>query len=357
MRISGSFLACASACLFLAWACGSDDSSDAEVDLGAFSNSPRDRTTAAAGAGPAIGSAGRPSNSGSVPEGQAGAPSLEGAGGASSSPQGNAAGAAAAPVVGAGGATVAAGGAGPIGAGGALNAGGSAALGGSGGGGNQPLPIPGGGTLLFSENFEGINLGALTGTVNRLRPERTVSIINEAGRGRVLQVQAGSRSENRAGVFLENLAAPNNSHFGRMFVRVAQFPGAGGDHWVVLEATANANRDGEKVRPVGGQFQRWALGSDGPSAGDWTDWDQSDAETVAGAWECVEWQVNGANGGNDMVLWVDGLEVRPRDRGNFALPVINVLWFGWVVFQDAQPPQYDVRFDDIVISTARVGCN
>jgi hypothetical protein len=156
-------------------------------------------------------------------------------------------------------------------------------------------------------------------------------------------------------VFLDNFTAPNNSHFGRAFIRVAQFPGAGGDHWVIVEA--NLNGGGENVRPVGGQFSRWAPGSDGPSAGDWTDWMQSDAATAAGAWECVEWQINGANGANDMTLWVDGLEVQPLDRGNFQLPTVNRLWFGWVVYQNGQPPTYDVRIDDLVLSTERVGCD
>jgi hypothetical protein len=198
-------------------------------------------------------------------------------------------------------------------------------------------------------------LGPITATVNGLRPERTVSIVEEAGRGRVLQVQAGTGYGAKSGVFLDNLVTPNNSHFGRAFIRVDQFPSAGGDHWVIVEATQNDA--GERVRPVGGQFSRWAPGSDGPSAQDWTDWNQSNAATRAGTWECVEWQVNGANGGNDLVLWVNGAEVLPIDRANFRLPAVNLLWLGWVVFQTGQPPTHEVRFDDVVISSERVGCN
>ncbi len=245
----------------------------------------------------------------------------------------------------------------------ATGAGGSAMPPGLGGNGslppNEPAPpVVGegcGAGAIFCEDFDAIALGAVQGTINGLRPERSVSIVDEPGRGRVLQVQAGSTYGNKNGVFLDNFTAPGNSHFGRAFISVSQFPNAGGDHWVIVEATANGA--GEAVRPVGGQFSRWAPGSDGPSAGDWTDWEQSDAATVPGAWECVEWQINGANGGNDMVLWVNGLEVQPLDRPNFSLPAINTLWFGWVVFQNAQPPAYDVRFDDVVLSTQRVGCD
>jgi hypothetical protein len=245
---------------------------------------------------------------------------------------------------------------------------------GNGGTGNEPAPSGQGGTgntqppdnnppagagcgdgALFCEDFDGIALGPLTATVNGLRPDRTVSIIEEAGRGRVLQVNAGTGYGNKSGVFLDNFVPPNNSFFGRAFIRVGTFPTAGGDHWVIVEATQNDA--GERVRPVGGQFSRWAPGSDGPSAQDWTDWNQSNAETRGGTWECVEWQIDGANGGNDMLLSVGGVDVLPMDRGNFRLPPINTLWFGWVVFQNGQPPTYDVRIDDIVLSTERVGCN
>lgn len=211
------------------------------------------------------------------------------------------------------------------------------------------------GPQLFCEDFDAAPLGALQGTLDGLRPERTVSIIDEPGRGRVLQVQSGVTYDNKSGVFLDNFSAPNGSHFGRAFIRVGQFPNAGGDHWVVVETTSSAG--GDNVRPAGGQFSRWAPGADGSSAGDWTDWQQSNAETVPGEWECVEWQIDTANGGNDMLLWVNGLEVQPLDRGNFRIPAIDSVWFGFVVYQSTQPPTYDVRFDDIVLSTERVGCN
>jgi hypothetical protein len=212
-----------------------------------------------------------------------------------------------------------------------------------------------GANAIFCEDFDDFNLGALNGTVNGLRVDRLADIVDEPGRGRVLRAQGGTGYGNKSGVFLDNFAPPNNSFFGRAFIRVDQFPTAGGDHWVIVEATNNGA--GEQVRPVGGQFSRWAPGSDGPSAGDWTDWQQSNAATAGGAWECVEWQINGANGANDMVLWVNGTEVQPLDRGNFRLPAINRLWFGWVVFQNGQPPTHEVRFDDVVLSSERVGCD
>jgi hypothetical protein len=210
------------------------------------------------------------------------------------------------------------------------------------------------GAAFFCQDFDGLSLGALQ-VSSGLTPERTVSVITEPERGQVLQVQAGPTYTGKAGVFLNNFSAPNNSYFGRMFARVAQFPVLETDHWVLVEATGTGSS--EQVRPVGGQFQRWAPGADGGPSGDWTDWTLSDAATTAGAWVCVEWQMDGANGGNDIVLWINDTEVRPMDRGNFTLPTVNRLWFGWVVYQDNDPSTYDLRLDDIVLSTERIGCD
>lgn len=225
---------------------------------------------------------------------------------------------------------------------------------------NPPVTPPSGvgcDGAIFCEDFDGIPVGPITAPVNGLRPDRTVNVIDEPGRGRVLQAVAGPTFQNKSGVFLDNFAPPNNSHFGRAFIRVAQFPVAPDHHWVIVEGRLTENDNGEKVRPVGGQFQRWAPGSDGPSAGDWTDHDGSQAATRAGTWECVEWQINGANGANDMTLWVNGVEVRPIERGNFRLPTVGVLWLGWVVYVGGEPGTYDVRFDDLVLSTERIGCD
>jgi len=294
------------------------------------------------------GSAGGTANTGGSGVSQGGSQSLGGSGGI--------------PAAGAGGS----GAGGSPSAGGSQNAGGSPNAGGSGGAssaagaggqsgsGNTPAgPTGCGGATLFCEDFEGLALGTLQAGV--LTPERTVTVAAEAGRGQVLQIQAAPGYNGKAGVFLNNFTPPNNSFFGRMFVRVAQFPQADGDHWVLVEATGAGSN--EQVRPVGGQFQRWAPGADGPSAGDWTDWQQSNAATAAGQWECVEWQMNGANGGNDITLWVNDQQVTPNDRGNFTFPTINRLWIGWVVYQTGQPAAYDVRIDDIVISSERVGCD
>lgn len=324
--------------LVVGLACSSDDEGGGNGVLPPPFSGAGGATAGPAGGAPPLGvggSAGTTSG-GDINVGASGAAPVGGVGGAMST---GVAGAAGAPAAGAGGSAQA----------------------GVGGTGAMPTPPPPsgatacGGDTLFCENFDQLALGAITAPVNGLTPERDVSIVEEAGRGRVLQVRAGTTYGNKSGVFLNDFAPPNNSFFGRMFARVEQFPTAGGDHWVLVEATGAGSN--EQVRPVGGQFGVWAPGSDGPSAGDWTDWQQSDAAAVNGAWACVEWQLNGANGGNDILLWIDGVQVTPQDRGNFTFPTFNRLWFGWVVYQNGQPPTYDLRIDDLVISSTRVGCD
>lgn len=226
------------------------------------------------------------------------------------------------------------------------------------GGGSMDTPAPIAntcdGAAFFCEDFDALNLGALQADPTRLTPENQVSVVAEPGRGQVLQVNAEKGYGNKSGVFLNQFSPPNNSYYGRMYARVAQFPAAGADHWVMVEA--NGNNGGANVRPVGGQFDKWAPGSDGDASGDWTDHDDSQAFVQDGEWACVEWQMDGANGNNDMLLWVDDTQVTPRDHGGFTIPAISRLWIGWVVYQGGQE-SYDVQVDDLVLSTERVGCN
>jgi hypothetical protein len=179
----------------------------------------------------------------------------------------------------------------------------------------------------------------------------------------VLQASATSGFEGRAGFFLNNFSAPGNSYFGRMFVRVAAFPtSAEFAHWVLVEATGPDRA--ELVRPVGGQLINrgglrnfWAPGSDRGPAGDWTDHQASAAIGANGAWACVQWEMD-AGDDSAMTVTVDGVAVPRMAHNGFAFPTINRLWFGWVVFQaNTQPNQFDVRFDDIVLSPQPVGCN
>jgi hypothetical protein len=297
---------------------------------------------------------GNPNNSGStgaagagsvLPSGTGGSASTPGAGGAPGSVETGGAG-------GAPNGEVPAGGAGPVGTGGT---------------GSTPLPpdVPvGGGTVLFSENFESLALGAAAETATWRPNGNNITIDARAGQGtKALRVRPNGGAFSR--IELKGFSAPNNSFFGRMRVFGQQFPTAPNfAHFVLVEVTGNG---GERVRPIGGQFIQgqgtgslWGVGSDGGATGDWTDW-QPTAPTVDGRWLCMEWQMDAATSGIN--VWIDGvarpeLSVSRADRGNFVFPTFNAMWIGWWVFQGGTTPaQFDIGIDDIVLSTARVGCN
>lgn len=231
--------------------------------------------------------------------------------------------------------------------------------------------------LLFCEDFEELPLGAGTsphwGVDTR---NGALSVERERGRGhgekrgadQVLRV----RTEGNGYAFLEvdEFSAPDNSFFGRMRVKVDDFPTAPDwAHFTLVEATGRG--DGSVVRPIGGQYvptigngvQLWGIGSDGGPTGDWTDWRES-APAEAGEWTCLEWEVDASD--NRVAMWIDG-EPQPdmtvtttRHGGNpvdFVLPAFDTVRIGWQLYQgNPTPDSYDLRLDDLTLSTKRVGC-
>jgi hypothetical protein len=372
-RISRSFLILGLGTLALS-ACSSPGDDSVPPFEGAFPGS----SGGAGGAQP-----GR-SGAGNVPSGTSeqspGNLPLAGAGGASS-----------APASGGGGAPVAAGGSAAVppvpagGAGGAApvaGAGGMVVAGGSGGAAPvepppaDPFPVPAGPgcgpSAFFCEDFEDFAVGAAPQN-DAWRPEGNASIDGQASAGaRALRLQPGGGQFAR--IALNGFSAPNNSLFGRMFLRIEALPSSPNfAHWVVVEATGSGSS--ERVRPLGGQFidiadrairtNFWGVGADGGPTGDWTHWDNgAPVEAAAGTYQCIEWRMNGADSAID--VWIDeqfqpSLSVtRDNNPRNipFVFPTFNNLTIGWGVFQGGTTPgTFDVHIDDIVLSTERAGCN
>jgi hypothetical protein len=169
---------------------------------------------------------------------------------------------------------------------------------------------------------------------------------------------------------VEDFAAPGNSFYGRMRVRVEAFPTAPDwAHFTLVEATGTG--DGSIVRPIGGQYvpevgdgeALWGVGSDGGPTGDWTDW-QASAPAQAGRWLCLEWQQDAAD--NRVVVWIDGepkpeMTVTTTEHGgnpvDFVFPEFDTVRIGWQLYQaDPTPGSYDLRLDDLALSTERLGC-
>jgi hypothetical protein len=342
--------------------------------------------SAGGGAGGAAPSQPVPPGAGNLPSGSSeqnpGNVPLAGAGGGSS-----------APASGSGGAPVAAGGSVAVppapagGAGGAAvdtaGAGGMVAAGGAGGAAPvepqppaDPFPVPAGPgcgpSSFFCEGFEDSAVGAAQQN-DAWRPEGNASIDGQASEGaRALRLQPGGGQFAR--IALNNFSAPNNSLFGRMFLRIEALPSSPNfAHWVVIEATGGGSS--ERVRPLGGQFidiadrairtNFWGVGADGGPTGDWTHWDNgAPVEAAAATYQCIEWRMNGADSAID--VWIDeqfqpSLSVtRDNNPRNipFVFPTFNNLTIGWGVFQGGTTPgTFDVHIDDIVLSTERAGCN
>lgn len=223
--------------------------------------------------------------------------------------------------------------------------------------------------LLFCEDFETLPVGPASSpnwSVDTSGGSLTVASDQDSAANQVLRVN--TTDNGRAFLSVDDFAAPGNSFFGRMRLRVAKFPTAPDfAHFVITEITGTGST--EIVRPVGGQFipsagtSEFGIGADGGPTGDWTDHRDS-APTTDDTWQCVQWVVAAQD--NRLALTIDGVEnpdlavSTDQHGGNpvpFVLPTVNRVKIGWQVFQGGTTPgQFDVEIDDIALSTQRLAC-
>lgn len=229
-------------------------------------------------------------------------------------------------------------------------------------------------SLLFCEDFESLPPGEAHSPdwgVETNGGTLTVAADEDRG-GQVLAVH----TEDNGYAFLrvEDFAAPDNSFYGRMWVRVEAFPTAPEwAHFTLVEASGEG--DGTLVRPVGGQYVDeanlndapsgafWGVGSDGGPTGDWTNWQES-VPAEAGRWTCVEWQQDA--GDNLVRVWLDGeakpeLTVSTTEHGgepvDFVFPEFDTVRVGWQLYQaNPTPPAFDLLVDEVALATERLGC-
>lgn len=221
--------------------------------------------------------------------------------------------------------------------------------------------------LLFCEDFERQPLGGASSVAWGVDTRHgTLTVARGPRGGRVLNVH----TEANGYAFLKVLdfAAPGNSFYGRVRVRVAAFPTAPDwAHYTLIETTGGGSA--EVVRPLGGQYvptlgrDLWGVGADGGPTGDWTNWRES-APSQAGRWLCVEWRQEAAD--NRISVWIDGvpkpdLTVSTASHGgnpvDFVLPTVDTIKIGWQLYQGGPTPDhFDLSYDDIALSSARIGC-
>ncbi|MGN9759425.1 hypothetical protein [Streptomyces sp. SD31] len=190
---------------------------------------------------------------------------------------------------------------------------------------------------------------------------------SSTGPGRELRLH--TEGNGRAFLVFPDLTAPGNSYWARLRLRVDAFPTAPDwAHWTIAEASGSDSPT--LVRPLGGQYAPtdhgnfWGVGSDLGPTGDWTSWKTS-APATAGTWQCVEFHLDAAD--NRVTVYFDGVEqpdltVSTNQHGGtsapFTFPAFDRLKLGWQLYQaDPTPSSYDIRMDDIAVSTRRVaGC-
>lgn len=242
-------------------------------------------------------------------------------------------------------------------------------------GGHPHHPCASDRSVLFCEDFEGLPRGEATSPHWGVDTDRgTLSVERDPAHGpdhrpgRVLHLHTDGNGH--AFLTVNDLKAPGNSFYGRMQVRIDALPSAPDwAHFTLVEATGSG--DGSVVRPVGGQYvptvgggtDLWGVGSDGGPTGDWTDWKES-APASAGRWTCIEWRLDASD--NRVSVWLDGraqpdLTVSTTHHGgnpvDFVFPRFDTVRIGWQLYQsDPTPASYDLRLDDLALSTRRLGC-
>ncbi|MGW3644552.1 hypothetical protein [Streptomyces sp. NPDC000878] len=221
---------------------------------------------------------------------------------------------------------------------------------------------------LARENFDRLPLGPVTAgrgwTTDTSNGTLTVAP-SSTGKGRELRIR--TEGNGRAFVVFPDLSAPGNSYWARLRLRVDAFPTAPDwAHWTIAEASGADSPT--LVRPLGGQYAPtdngnfWGVGSDLGPTGDWTSWKTS-APAVAGSWQCVEFHLDARD--NRVTVYMDGVEqsdltVSTKNHGgtadDFTFPTFDELKLGWQLYQaDPTPSSYEMRVDDIALSTGRVG--
>jgi hypothetical protein len=306
---------------------------------------------ASSGNGP--GGGGRGGGTAGDRAGGSGAGSMAGTGGASGGTGGTS--------VGAGGASGGTGGAssGGAGSGGGSGQGASAAgASGAGGGAGNAFGISGptrcDSTLPLCESFESGLDGTLWKTTKGGDATVTVDDVHAARGTKALHVKtvAGGGSNFAYIKETKTFPATNNVLYGRMFVWFED-PLTTDGHFSLAEGAGTGT---PAVIRFGGQFKAFGVGTDSGSSGDWTDSDKTRLVPTK-TWICAELQFDGPT--NTFHVWWDDMErpmltTGPSKHASFTMPTFNSLWFGWWMYNLAEPQE--IWIDEIAVDYKPIGC-
>ena len=119
---------------------------------------------------------------------------------------------------------------------------------------------------------------------------------------------------------------------------------------------ASAGTGTPAVIRFGGQFKAFGVGTDSGASGDWTDSDRTKLVPTQ-TWICAEFEFDGPN--NTFHVWWDDMERTmlasgPGKHASFTMPTFNSLWFGWWMYNLAEPQE--IWIDEIAVDYKPIGC-
>src|SRR3954452_22746459 len=147
--------------------------------------------------------------------------------------------------------------------------------------------------------------------------------------------------------------ATSNVLYGRMFVWFEDALTTDG-HFSLAEGAGTGT---PAVIRFGGQFKAFGVGTDSGSSGDWTDSDKTKLVPTQ-TWICAEFQFDGPT--NTFHVWWDDMErpmltSGPSKHSSFTMPTFNSLWFGWWMYNLAEPQE--IWIDEIAVDYKPIGCS
>jgi hypothetical protein len=237
-------------------------------------------------------------------------------------------------------------------AGGASGTGGGAA-GGSGGFGISG-PTRCDSTLPLCESFENGLDGTLWKTTKAGDATVTVDDLHAARGTKALHVKTAAGGSSNFAYIKETKTFPatNNVLYGRMFVWFEDALTTDG-HFSLAEGAGTGT---PAVIRFGGQFKAFGVGTDSGTSGDWTDSDRTKLVPTQ-TWICAEFQFDGPT--NTFHVWWDDMErpmltSGPSKHASFTMPAFNGLWFGWWMYNIAEPQE--IWIDEIAVDYKPIGC-
>ena len=233
---------------------------------------------------------------------------------------------------------------------------GGAAAGTSGGAGTLGLsgPTRCDTTLPLCESFENGLDGNLWKTTRAGDATVAVDEVHAARGTKALHVKTTAGGGSNFAYIKETKTFPatNNVLYGRMFVWFEDALTTDG-HFSLAEGAGTGT---SAVIRFGGQFKAFGVGTDSGSSGDWTDSDRSKLVPTQ-TWICAEFQFDGPT--NTFHVWWDDMErptltSGPSKHTSFTMPTFNSLWFGWWMYNIAEPQE--IWIDEIAVDYKPIGC-